>query len=437
MAVACGDAHTVFVSEDGGAVFAGGCGEHGRLGCGDEAPRNRPVRIDTGEAFEGARVVMLAAGSLHSAATTADGALFTWGHGRHGKLGHGDRHGRLQPTRIAPEIFAGRSVVMAACGTGHTLALVDDGTAYSCGHAEFGQLGHGDERALSTMKQLDTERFGGRAIEMLAAGGLHSALVTAGGDVYTFGRGVAGQLGHGDTSRRLVPTILKSSRFGSSAVVVVACGLHYTVAVTAEGVVWSWVCLSVLNGCAFCLRLRRCVCLPRSPARSHLSLLTSQLPLNRTSNARARSLVHKPGDSPGKKRQRPAWPWRQREQDAANSRLEGGGGFRRAARGPRGVRLRSHASFGRRWRRLGLGQRHIWRAGPGRQSRQRDARACVCKALWRVKGDDAGSWGGSRGRPDRGRRLLHLGLRPELRTSVGRTLPRGPVRQACAHAGRI
>jgi len=35
--------------------------------------------------------VMVAAGIHHAATVVADGSLYTWGHGRHGELGHGNR----------------------------------------------------------------------------------------------------------------------------------------------------------------------------------------------------------------------------------------------------------------------------------------------------------------------------------------------------------
>ena len=47
--------------------------------------------------------------------------------------------------------------------------------------------------------------------------------VTAGGRLYTWGWGEYGQLGHGDTGNRLVPTLVGAWAFGGSAVVMAAC----------------------------------------------------------------------------------------------------------------------------------------------------------------------------------------------------------------------
>ena len=50
--------------------------------------------------FGGARVVAAAAGVSHSAAVTEDGALWTWGCGEDGRLGHGDQEHRFVATEV-------------------------------------------------------------------------------------------------------------------------------------------------------------------------------------------------------------------------------------------------------------------------------------------------------------------------------------------------
>ena len=53
------------------------------------------------EAFAGRRVVAVSAGEYHSLALTGDGAVFTWGEGERGCLGHGeDLSNQLLPKKI-------------------------------------------------------------------------------------------------------------------------------------------------------------------------------------------------------------------------------------------------------------------------------------------------------------------------------------------------
>ena len=63
----------------------------------DRAARQSFERMVAG-AFGGARVVAAAAGWHHSSAVTEDGALWTWGDGYYGQLGHGDAQRCLVPT---------------------------------------------------------------------------------------------------------------------------------------------------------------------------------------------------------------------------------------------------------------------------------------------------------------------------------------------------
>ena len=60
---------------------------HSRLGHGDQQNQLLPKKI---EALAGQRVIAVSAGGRHSLALTADGAVWSWGGGREGRLGHGD-----------------------------------------------------------------------------------------------------------------------------------------------------------------------------------------------------------------------------------------------------------------------------------------------------------------------------------------------------------
>ena len=85
----------------------------------------------------------MSAGSFHSLAATADGAVWSWGDGRCGQLGHGDEQDQLLPKAV--EAFAGRRVVTLSAGEDHSLALAADGAIFTWGKGETGCLGHGED----------------------------------------------------------------------------------------------------------------------------------------------------------------------------------------------------------------------------------------------------------------------------------------------------
>ena len=88
----------------------------------------------------------MSASDFHSLALTAEGALFSFGDGRYGALGHGDWTNQLQPKRVAA--LAKERVVGVSASDCHSLALTAEGALFSFGRGGSGQLGHGDKANL-------------------------------------------------------------------------------------------------------------------------------------------------------------------------------------------------------------------------------------------------------------------------------------------------
>ena len=166
-----------------------------------------------------------AAGGCHSAAVGEDGALFVWGSGQFGQLGTGDTASRLAPTRVGGLSAPVRQV---AAGPSHTGIVTEAGDLLMCGRGRDGQLGLGDEDDRATPTLVARAVFDGEAVLMVACGFAHTAAVTEGGGVYTFGRGDRGQLGHGDRGNQLAPRRVPGAGFNGERVVMVAGGVAYT-----------------------------------------------------------------------------------------------------------------------------------------------------------------------------------------------------------------
>ena len=71
-----------------------------------------------------------------------------------------------------------------------------------------------DQEHQRATQQVKAWLFGGENVVFVAAGGDHTVAVTAGGRLYTWGDGYHGQLGHGGTDSRLVPTVVGAGAFG-------------------------------------------------------------------------------------------------------------------------------------------------------------------------------------------------------------------------------
>ena len=186
MAVACGQEFTLMVAEEGRALLACGRGGYGELGNGTREHQRMPGPVSgLAEALEGARVVMVAGGRGHSAASTSEGEVMTWGNGAFGRLGHGDQQERMRPAKLGREVFGGSAVMMVSCGGRHTMAVTEVGRLFTFGYGYNGQLGHGDRQHRNVPVEVGGARFRGARIVYAAAGCFHSGVVTSEGGVWT------------------------------------------------------------------------------------------------------------------------------------------------------------------------------------------------------------------------------------------------------------
>ena len=230
VAVSAGFAHSLAITADC-AVWSWGDGSFGRLGHGDRQDQLLPEKI---EALAGQRVVAVSAGFAHNLAITADGAVWSWGDGGFGRLGHGDQQRQPLPMKI--EALAEQHVVAVSAGCQHSLARTADGAVWSWGFGFYGKLGHGDQQNQLLPKKIET--LAGQRVVAVSAGDQHSLAITADGAVWSWGKGGAGRLGHGNLQEQPLPK--KVEAFADQRVIAVSAGEDYSLALTADGAVWSW-----------------------------------------------------------------------------------------------------------------------------------------------------------------------------------------------------
>jgi len=168
--------HLQVVVSTGGAVFSWGSGSWGALGLGDEAMRVLPAKIES--VFGGDGVVMVACGRSHTAAVTAEGTLYTWGHGTFGQLGCASLQSSHSTAPLLVDAVFDAGVLMVACGKFHTLAVTQTGALYTCGCGERGRLGLGDSVNRHTFEQIPPHKFNGARVVTAAGGHEFSAALT-------------------------------------------------------------------------------------------------------------------------------------------------------------------------------------------------------------------------------------------------------------------
>ncbi|KAK9675850.1 hypothetical protein RND81_11G035900 [Saponaria officinalis] len=254
--VSCGPWHTAVVVSTG-QLFTFGDGTFGVLGHGDRISSTCPREV---EALRGLRTLRVACGAWHMAAIievliseptsaasfdrsfSATGKLFTWGQGDKGQLGHGDKEAKLVPECIAA--LTDVNFVKVACGRDLTVALTTSGWVYTMGSSAYGQMGCPEADGINPVRV--EGKIADCFIEDIACGSHHVVALTSKGEVFTWGKGTNGQLGHGDSDHRKEPAIVEFMR--DKQVKSVACGSQFTAVVCLH----KWVCGSDHSLCTGC-----------------------------------------------------------------------------------------------------------------------------------------------------------------------------------------
>lgn len=224
--------HYSMALQANGTVRAWGSNVLGQLGDGTTTNRLSPVTVLAAGSAPLSGVVEVAAGRDFTMARKADGSVWAWGGGASGELGDG-----TTPTsRVTPEQVLGLTGVIAlAGGRNHALALRSDGTVWSWGNNSSGQLGDGTR----THRSLPVKVGGlpGR-VRAVSAGAEHSVAVLADGRVFTWGQGRYGQLGSGSTAIRR--TAAPVAGLSGVSITTVDSGRDHTLLVSAAGDLWTF-----------------------------------------------------------------------------------------------------------------------------------------------------------------------------------------------------
>ncbi|XP_049920866.1 X-linked retinitis pigmentosa GTPase regulator-like isoform X2 [Epinephelus moara] len=224
--IACGDEHTALITENG-KLFMFGSNNWGQLGLGSKVTVNKPTCV---KALKSEKVEFVACGRNHTLISTAQGKVFASGGNSEGQLGLGDCEERTAFQRVA--FFDSRGPIkMLAAGSNTSAALTESGKLFMWGDNTEGQIGLGKESHASSPQEVSV----GQPISWVSCGYYHSAFVTVDGALYTFGECDSGKLGLGTDQlpRHRVPQLVKSVK---EPVVQVACGGGHTVALTEDDV---------------------------------------------------------------------------------------------------------------------------------------------------------------------------------------------------------
>ncbi|KAK9106762.1 hypothetical protein Syun_022773 [Stephania yunnanensis] len=241
--IACGREHTAAASSDG-SLFTWGANDFGQLGDGTEECRKYPDRVKLLETEFvksvscGAQCTAVIAQPIENDGATSTNRLWVWGQNQ------GSNYPRLYYGAFSRKT----NILQVSCGAVHVVALSEDGLLQAWGYNEYGQLGRGftceglqGAQILNAYAKFLDEAPELVKISQVSCGEYHTAAISENGEVYTWGLGNIGQLGHcslqyGD--KELVPRRVAS--LDGIAVKKVECGGVHTCAITEKGALYAW-----------------------------------------------------------------------------------------------------------------------------------------------------------------------------------------------------
>jgi alpha-tubulin suppressor-like RCC1 family protein len=218
------DGGDLFAVGPGGSVWAAGHNTDGQLGNGSTADDFSPAPVP---ALTG--IIQVSAGAHDTLAVRSDGTVWAWGSNLYGELGDGtttDRH--------APRQVRGLSgITQVSAGLYYTVAVRSDGTVWAWGLNGNGELnGSANKTVHPTAEQVP----GLSGITQVATDGFHTLALRSDGTVWSWGTNDHGEVGDGTTATRFSPVPLSLSGVTQIAVG----GGSASAAVRSDGTLLTW-----------------------------------------------------------------------------------------------------------------------------------------------------------------------------------------------------
>ena len=165
-------------------------------------------------------------------------SIFGQGNNVNGQLGIGNYISTDIPIRVNQ--LKKIKITQIACGVGHVLALTNNNLIYSWGRF-YKQENKKEKSSTSgdySSPQL-IESLSNESIIKISAGNNHSMAITELGELFTWGEGIYGQLGHGENKNEQYP---KKVEYFCNKFKIIDCngGATHSVVLTEDGFIFGW-----------------------------------------------------------------------------------------------------------------------------------------------------------------------------------------------------
>jgi alpha-tubulin suppressor-like RCC1 family protein len=214
-----------------GTLWTWGYNGYGQLGDGTNSSRPSPVQVAGTNWKQISCHGNTNSGSNFMAAIKSDGTLWTWGYNTNGQLGDNTRVDKSSPVQVLGTNW--KLVDVQSSGSGFCAAIKTDGTLWTWGSNDYGELGDGTTSNRSSPVQTVS---GGTNWKLVSCGGYKIMAIKTDGTMWGWGYGFLGQLGTGDGTNRSSPTQV----VGQSNWKYVYSSIYLTQAIKTDGTLWGW-----------------------------------------------------------------------------------------------------------------------------------------------------------------------------------------------------
>ena len=197
--VACSMSHT-FILKNDGSIYSCGLNSNGELGLGNTTAKTSFTKVTTNINND---VKQIACGMYYTFILKNDGSVWSCGYNYNGQLGigtSGSSANKTSFTQVTTNI--NNDVKQIACGNDHTVILKNDGSVWGCGLNTSGQLGLGIITNKSTFTQVTTNI--NNDVKQIYCGCMYTFIIKNDGSIWSCGWNNVGQLGLGSTNNQSV-----------------------------------------------------------------------------------------------------------------------------------------------------------------------------------------------------------------------------------------
>jgi alpha-tubulin suppressor-like RCC1 family protein len=194
--VSGGQSHTAAIKTDG-TLWCWGFNAYGQIGDNTFGATSRSTPRQ--EITSSTNWKQVSGGFYHTAAIKTDGTLWVWGQNATGQIGDNTNASRSTPRQ---EITSSTNWKQVAGGFFHTAAIKTDGTLWCWGRNADPAIGDNTNASRSTPRQEITSSTNWKQV---SAGGYHTTAIKTNGTLWSWGFNNVGQLGDNTLVPRSTP----------------------------------------------------------------------------------------------------------------------------------------------------------------------------------------------------------------------------------------